>query len=289
MVTVVRIPESIAFLDSRRKNNHRCSRVLSLEAEIQADEYQAIRHQTDYEHWRALKNIDRETVITLEKTCTAILAKAGRVGRHTFKLPQLYHEDLCQVIAIVQNALSDNSGPYFVRLSQCSTKGGNGGVGPFWNSKQIVRALVTSYRCVDVFESGGICKLYVCPFHNYFDSNDEFRVFVYHNNVTCISQYNEQEDCGWGSCDDETLLLICDNIINMYEALLQKAAALKIFLPQSLTIDVMCHRNRNFAVEFVEFNTFGAQMSAGSCLFDWIADYDLLYSVKGLEEIRVIT
>lgn len=287
MVKIVKIPESFVLNVCSRKNNHRCSRILAKEKEIQAEEYQAIRQQTDYENWRTLKKIDREQVITLDETCTQILAQAGHIGRHTFELPQLYHEELCQVIDKIENELLETTSPFFVRLSKCSTKGGHGGVGPFWNGKQIVRALVTSYRCVDVFSSGGICKLYVSPFNSQYNPDDEFRVFVYNKKVTCISQYNEKEDCGWGMLDDETLSLVCSNIIDLYHFLMSRATTLNICLPDSLTMDVLCLRTQNFATELVEFNTFGAQMSAGSCLFDWIDDYDLLHSGK-FEEMRVI-
>lgn len=288
MVNIVRIPESSVINDCSRKNNHRCYRILAKEPEVQKIEYQAVRQQTDYENWKALKDIDREQVITLDETCTQILALAGQIGRHTFELPQLYHEELCEVIDKIENELPESYSPFFVRLSKCSTKGGHGGVGPFWNSKQIVRALVTSYRCVDVFSSGGICKLYVSPFNSQFNPDDEFRVFVYNKKVTCISQYNEKEDCGWGMLDDKTLSLVCSNIVDLYYALMDRAATLNICLPDCLTMDVLCLRTQNFATELVEFNTFGAQMSAGSCLFDWIDDYDLLHSTGGLEEMRVV-
>ena len=287
MVKIVRIPESSVLNDCSRKNNHRCCRILAKEKEIQAEEYQDIQRQTDYEIWRALKNIDREQVILLDERCTQLLALAGHIGRHTFELPQLYHEELFQLIDRLENELPESYAPFFVRLSKCSTKGGHRGVGPFWNSKQIVRALVTSYRCVDVFASEGTCKLYVSPFNSQFNPDDELRVFVYNKKVTCISQYNEKENCGWGMLDDEILSLVCSNIIDLYYALMSKAATLNICLPESLTMDVLCLRTQNFATELVEFNTFGAQMSAGSCLFDWIDDYDILHSDK-FEEMRIV-
>lgn len=274
--------------DFGRKNNHRCSQILSQETEVQADEYHAIRQQTDYEQWRLLRPLVGEVVITLDKDCTKILAQAGNVGRHTFELPQLYMEELQQVIEQMQAQLHNSSPPFFVRLSSCSTKGGNGGVGPFWDSKQIVKALVTAYRCVDVFNRSEECKLYVSPFRSYFHPDEEFRVFVCNRQITCISQYNEKESCGWAELQDEALLLVCNNIVKLYNTLVQKAVACNVCLPQSFTFDVFCHKACQYDVELVELNTFGAQMSAGSCLFDWIKDYTTLHSATDGIEFRVV-
>ena len=285
---IVRIRESSVVYDFSRKNNHRCSKILSKEAEIQPEEYVTIRQQTDYENWRALKPIEDEVVITLNEACIRSLAQAGGVGIHTFELPELYQDDLTPVVEYIQDQLPNSLTPFFVRLSSCSTKGGAGGVGPFWNSKQIVKALVTCYRCVDVFNRLQECKLYVSPFCSYFSADQEFRVFVCKRKITCISQYNEKESCGWGELDDPILSSIGNKIADLYSTLLQTAQTCTISLPESFTLDVFCHKDCNFDVELVELNTFGSQMSAGSCLFDWIEDYDALHSTPGSIEFRVV-
>lgn len=289
MVRVVRVSESSVLYDYSRKNNHRCTQILSKKLEVQAEEYRVIREQTDYEQWRALRPTKGEVVVSLDRACVQTLARAGHIGIHTFKLPDLYEEELNQVIGQIQTQLLATSASFFVRLSSCSTKGGNGGVGPFWDSKQIVKALVTSYRCVDVFDRVEDCKLYVSPFRTYFHPDEEFRVFICNNCVTCISQYNEKECCGWGELHNDTLLLICNNIVNLHTDLLQKALACSVHLHKSFTFDVFCHKGHNFDVELIEFNTFGAQMAAGSCLFDWIKDYDTMHSATDGIEMRVVS
>lgn len=60
-------------------------------------------------------------------------------------------------------------------------------------------------------------------------------------------------------------------------------------LPDAFTLDVFCHASQGFAVEFFELNSFGAQLAAESCLFDWVKDYELLYGCSDTLEIRVIS
>ena len=213
------------------------------------------------------------------------LAKAGQVGILTKKYPMLYEDELQAVEANLQ---PHPSPPYFARLSRCSTKGGQGGVGPFYTAKQIVTALVTSYRCVTALEQQEPVGLYLLPFQPHFDCDKEFRVFVPNCKLTAVSQYNEAEDCGWGTYADADLLKVVGSAVDLLDEMLQKAAKLKLALPSCFTLDVFCHIDQDFAVELIELNSFGAQLAAGSCLFDWVEDYDLLYGLSDTLELRVI-
>ena len=284
-VTIVRVSEETAATEFGRKANHKEADLVSKEAGITDEQYCKVIQETRYEAWRCLRPVPGELLFQLDVEDCRHLSKAGQVGILTKRYPMLYADELELVEAKLQPLPSP---PYFARLSTCSTKGGQGGVGPFYTAKQIVTALVTSYRCVNVFERQEPAGLYLLPFCPHFDCDKEFRVFVSNNRVTAISQYNEAEDCGWGTCSDTDLTRIADHIVILLNAMLKQAAILKLALPASFTLDVFCHADQDFAVELIELNSFGAQLAAGSCLFDWVKDYDVLYGLSNTIELRII-
>lgn len=284
-VKIVRVSEETAAAEFGRKANHREADVVAKEAGISDQQYRRTIQETRYEAWRCLRPVPGELHFQLGLEDCRQLSKAGQVGTLTKRYPRLYEDELELIEAKLQPLPSP---PYFARLSRCSTKGGQGGVGPFYTAKQIVTALVTSYRCVNVFERQEPVGLYLLPFCSHFDCNKEFRVFVCKNRVTAISQYNEAEDCGWGAYSDTDLTKVVDHTVILLVATLKQAAVLKLALPASFTLDVFCHADQDFAVELIELNSFGAQLAAGSCLFDWVKDYEMLYGMSNTLEVRVV-
>lgn len=281
---IVRVLEETAAANFGRKANHREEDVIDREAGLTDAQYRDTILATRYEAWRCLRPCAGELAFHLGVEDCRILAKAGQVGILTKKYPMLYEDELQSIEA----RLLLPRPPYFARLSRCSTKGGQGGVGPFHTARQIVTALVTSYRCVIAFERQEPVGLYLLPFLPHFDCDKEFRVFVNNCKVTALSQYNETEDCGWGKYPDADLLNVAGNAVLLLDELLKKAAKLELALPTCFTVDVFCHADQDFAVELIELNSFGAQLAAGSCLFDWVTDYDLLYGLSDTLELRVI-
>ncbi len=284
-VKIVRVSEETAAADFGRKANHKEVDLVAKEAGISDQQYRGTIQETCYEAWRCLRPVEGELHFQLGVEDCRQLSKAGQVGILTKRYPRLYEDELELVEAKLQPLPSP---PYFARLSRCSTKGGQGGVGPFHTAKQIVTALVTSYRCVNVFERQEPVSLFLLPFCSHFDCDKEFRVFVCKNRITAISQYNEAEDCGWGACSDTDLTNIVDHTVILLVAMLKQAAVLKLALPASFTLDVFCHADQDFAVKLIELNSFGAQLAAGSCLFDWVKDYEMLYGLSNTLEVRVV-
>lgn len=284
-VKIVRVPEETAAANFGRRANHRGADVIDREAGLTDEQYRDTILETRYEAWRCLRPCPGELAFQLEVEDCKNLAKAGQVGILTKRYPTLYEDELQSIEAKLQPLPSPL---YFARLSRCSTKGGQGGVGPFHTAKQVVTALVTSYRCVIAFERLEPVGLYLLPFQPHFDCDKEFRVFVNNCKVTAMSQYNEAEECGWGRHPDTDLQKIVDSTIGLLDEMLRQAAELSLALPTCFTLDVFCHADQDFAVELIELNSFGAQLAAGSCLFDWVTDYDLLYGYSDTLELRVI-
>ena len=65
--------------------------------------------------------------------------------------------------------------------------------------------------------------------------------------------------------------------LSLHKLLLNRAKESHILLPACFTFDIFCHKTSTFDVELIELNTFGAQMSAGSCLFDHLAAKVLIF------------
>lgn len=141
---------------------------------------------------------------------------------------------------------------------------------------------------MDAFERLQPVGLYLLPYCEHFDCDKEFRVFVNNSVVTAVSQYNEAEDCGWGKFADTDLLKIVDDTTALLDKLLKQAVTQDLTLPTCFTFDVFCHADQDSAVELIELNSFGAQLAAGSCLFDWVIEYVLLYGLSNMLEVRVI-
>ena len=100
------------------------------------------------------------------------------------------------------------------------------------------------------------------------NTHDEFRVFIYNNNITAISTYCS-EFTNYTLLSDEELTNISNMIYDFHKSL-------KIqFETKSYTMDIFLNSNQQ--IELIEFNSFGFWLSAGSCLFDWIDDYNILY------------
>ena len=150
-------------------------------------------------------------------------------------------------------------------------------------------ALVTSWRCVAAFDTLQPVGLFMLPFQSQFDQDKEFRAFVSRQKVTAISQYHEAEDCGWGKHTDADLCHLANNVTLLAQELLKQASIKEVAQPDAFTLDVFCHASQGFAVEFIELNSFGAQLAAGSCLFDWVKDHELLYGFSNTLELRVIS
>ena len=282
---IVRLSEDDAAVDVRRKANHREADVLEKEAGLLDFQYEDSILATCDEAWRRLRPVPVEVAFELGVAECEILAKAAQVGILTKEYPMLYQDEL----QLVEDKLQPlPAPPYFARLSRCSTKGGKGGVGPFHTARQIVAALVTSYRCMSVFERLEPFGLYLLPFRPHFDCDKEFRVFVHNHKMTAISQYNEAEDCCWGRQSDADMQQLAKHAAVLLDNTLKEAAELNVALPDCFTFDIFCHADQNFAVELIELNSFGAQMAAGSCLFDWIQDYDILYGLSDVLELRLI-
>jgi len=99
----------------------------------------------------------------------------------------------------------------------------------------------------------------------------EFRCFVHKKKLTAISQY-----AYFNLYDDfqsvEILTKVRDSILHFHKEILK-------YVPYySYVVDLRLDKNKDpYRVYLLEFNPFYADISSGSCLFEWKRDFKLLY------------
>ena len=103
------------------------------------------------------------------------------------------------------------------------------------------------------------------------DSDREFRVFVYQNKITAISQQKYRECNKWLNNKSEKEIQKLINIIANYFDLEIKS---KITTTDNYVFDIVLLDQPYF----IEANSFGKEYASGSALFHWIIDEHILYS-----------
>ena len=198
------------------------------------------------------------------------LKQSCQIGILTGKWPKLYDEELTQIMERLQKHWLD--GRYFIRFDSASPKDGEGNF-PITNPKDLIMLLITSQRSLASLSSG-YRKLYFMEFNPEFDSKKEVRVFVKDNKVTCISQYHWDEPCYFSKLNDDQLMILAKNIINEVELNLIPLITNKINI-NNFTVDYLV--KEDLTLKIIELNSFGYWLAAGSCLFNWIIDRNILY------------
>lgn len=107
----------------------------------------------------------------------------------------------------------------------------------------------------------------------------EFRVFVYNNKITCISIQNIYESQYF---DNKTINKTIDKINNYFENKIK----MSIDHITNYTIDIGILDDDS--LYFIELNSFGEQLSAGSAGFHWIIDKDKINNLENIIYFRYI-
>ncbi len=152
---------------------------------------------------------------------------------------------------------------WFFRFSKSSPKDGVPSF-PVLSEYDVLKKIATSGRASLALEEGD--TLYFRRFDDEMDIQNEFRVFVHCGAITAISTYVSFTD--FSMLDDRELQDIARKICDFH-------GSLSFNLPASYTMDV--HVSDAGRIQLIEFNSFGYWLAAGSCLFDWLDDYDILY------------
>jgi len=170
---------------------------------------------------------------------------------------------------------------YFVRLSSTSGKNERT-VPPLGNAKDIVKHMIGN----SLFNNQEYIRskpswLVLIPWNEKIDPRYEFRIFVVNNRLVAASPQKWWE-----------LIQHTGEELELFEEVFAKIEFINhINNPYHTFIADVYVDVENRVVKLIELNPFGAHCGAGSSLFNWIKDYDLLHgsSLTGEAELRYLS
>ncbi len=195
------------------------------------------------------------------------IKRASKLCAQTGKFSNLFIEDLLDTLFDLDmyNYLFDNK-EYFVRVNNVSLKYGQHGIGPYSNLKTILESTVSSIKGHSpIYDETTEITIYLLPWVKIEESN-EFRVFVYKNKITAISQQNLYKRLHMTNIENKI-----DLIVEYFNNVISK----KINWIDTYTYDFALINDEPY---FIEMNSFGKEYAAGSSLFHWLHDEKILYN-----------
>jgi hypothetical protein len=214
------------------------------------------------------------TIPSMEiKGLDLIWMKRASRENHIGRFSHMYDDDLEESVAHYESFFPPPpKNGWFIRTEHVSLKEGCGGIGPYYNIRDVFKSLVTSSsRHQTIREDDDCCTLWFFPFIQ-IDMQKEFRVFVYDNKISAVSSQRWYKKNDWLSAksEDELYTLITDLYMFFKENVQKKLE----FNGGTYTMDIAFLSNETFY--FVEPNCFGANYAAGSSCFHWINDAHIL-------------
>ena len=157
---------------------------------------------------------------------------------------------------------------YFVRLSSTSGKNVKQ-IDSFTNADDIISHLVSN----KLFVTQEYCRdkdtyLILVPWNDIIDSRCEFRIFVVNNKLTAASPQKFWELHQYSSEELKSIEHALSNI-SFINSVIYHTFVADIYVNMETQT---CH--------LIELNPFGAHCGAGSSLFNWITDYDVLHGLS---------
>ena len=243
---------------------------------VSTDDYLHILSQSNTDKWIDLFKPEYKKFTIDNPNYLYLLKLANNVGKITGIIPKIFTEDMEPLFDEYKKHFDGTN--YFVKVNNVSLKYGFHGIGPYNNIQSIIESSVT---CIEghtpIYPDVNKLDIYLLPWVN-IDSVNEFRVFVYDNKITAISQqnlylklYTEQNI----SKIPENLQLIVDYF--------NKEIVTKIKWISYYSYDFAIVDDKPY---FIEMNCFGKEYAAGSALFHWLLDEDILYGKKDKDIIE---
>lgn len=204
------------------------------------------------------------------------MKKTSEISMQTGKFTELYEDELELFLLKYSNKYNHifDGTKYFVRTENVSMKYGQHKEGPYTNLKNIIESVVSStHKHTPIYQDTTKIKLYLLPWIE-IQPKKEFRVFVYKKKITAISQQNlynvlfDKHIC-YDEIEKEINYYIQIIINYFYQEIINKINL------ENFTYDFALTKNDR--PYFIEPNSFGKEYAAGSALFGWINDKDILY------------
>jgi len=206
--------------------------------------------------------------------------EANKISWVTGEFPRSFIEELDDYCKEYNYLNTNFDKPYFIRTESASLKYGCCGNILHDNIELLLKSIISCphnhLSLKKINSNQNILKIYLIEPVNII-KDLEFRIFIYQNKITAISQqfiYIKNK-----ILNDE----ICQKIGLKIKEFVYKNIVSNITHITDYTIDLAILKNED--VYFIELNSFGKEYAAGSALFHWIIDEDILYN-KNQNEIE---
>jgi hypothetical protein len=242
------------------------------------DDYSFILSQSHTEKWIDLFKSEYKKITIDNPKYIALLKLANTIHKITNTISNLFMEDM-ELLCKEYKSYFDGT-KYFVRANNVSLKYGIYGVGPYTNIQKIIMSCVS---CMEghspITPNVQKIDIYLLPWVN-IEPVNEYRVFVYNNKITAISQqdlYNQL----YNEVEIQKIPENIQRIVQYFEEEIKQ----KINWISSYTYDFAFVDGNPY---FIEMNSFGKEYAAGSSLFHWLLDEDVLYNSENDIEFRYV-
>lgn len=160
---------------------------------------------------------------------------------------------------------------YFIRLSSTSGKNEKS-VKPFKTPNDIISHISSVKLFIDQeYKREKESYLIMIPWNEHINDRYEFRIFVVNHQLTAVSQQNAKKLHNY-SCEE----------LEIFEHALNNISFIKSMPYKTYVGDVYVNMETH-TCHLIELNPFGAHSGAGSALFNWINDYDILHGLAQKE------
>lgn len=236
---------------------------------IKPDDYEYTIDQSSTNKWIDLFKSDY-IKITIDNPQHIYLCKlANKVGQVTGNIPNLFIEDMEEIFVNYGKDIFGVTG-FFVKVNNVSLKYGKHGLGPYYNMRSIIESCVTCIKGhTPIRWNTTQLDIYLIPWVKV-EPNNEFRVFVYKNKITAISQQNL-----YSVLYNDISIQEIPNKLTIILDYFNNVVTNKINWISNYTYDFAIVDNKPY---FIEMNCFGKEYAAGSALFHWILDEKILYN-----------
>jgi len=200
--------EDVIKFDKQKynSNNH-------WENNIEPDDYKNVMESFDLKHW--INKTDYKTINIIEKKHLDWIKKADVVSSQTGIFSKLFQDELDDFIEEYAEKYKDifyEGCKYFVRTDDVSLKCGQHKTGPYNNLRMIIESLVScTLTHKPIHSETDKITLYLFPWI-YINPKNEYRIFVFNDNITAISQQNIYKNLNIDSVIDNNIQII----INYY-------------------------------------------------------------------------
>lgn len=192
-----------------------------------------------------------------------------------YESQEKYSSELDNLKNQIQNIIKDGN-KYFIKLSGTSGKNEKG-INKFSNAEDIIAHLASVKLFVyQEYKRDKDTYLILVKWDDKIELRNEFRIFVFNRKITGISQQSKKL-FNYTQDELETFQEVFSQI-DFIKNLPYKDCILDVYVDMELK---KCN--------LIEINPFGAHCGAGSSLFKWDDDYELLHSNLDSVEFRYLS